>query len=251
MDFPERFDVIVIGGGHAGTEAALAAARMGARTVRSRTTSKPWGRCRATPRSAESVEATWSRKSMLSVARWPAQPTKLVSSSESSIAPRVRPCARHALSDPRVIGGQSGGVSKTSRICGDFQQAVDDLLLDGDRVTGRSHSPAFDFGADGRPDCGDVPRRRIHIGLQNFSAGRAGDPPSLSLAARLKELKSAAGPPEDRNAAAHRRARRSTSQRFEAQPGERSASGLFVPRRSIAAPAPGDVLDHAYERQYS
>ena len=92
---------------------------------------------------------------------------------------------------------------------------------------------------------------RIHIGLQNFSAGRAGDPPSLSLAARLKELKLPQG-----------RLKTGTPPRIdgrtidfsvlEAQPGDDPAgSGLFVPRHAVAAPAPGAVLDHAYECPYA
>ena len=70
-----------------------------------------------------------------------------------------------------------------------FQQAVDDLLLEGDRVAGAVTQSGIRFrGRTVVLTAGTFLDGRIHIGLQNFSAGRAGDPPSLSLSARLKEL---------------------------------------------------------------
>jgi len=190
MDFPERFDVIVIGGGHAGTEAALAAARMGARCVLLTHNIETLGQMSCNP----SIGGIGKGHLVKEI---------------DALGGAMASATDEAGIQFRILNGSKGPAVRATRAQADrvlyrrairkrlenqpnlwlFQQAVDDLLLDGDRVTGAVTQSGIRFS--GRTvilTAGTFLDGRIHIGLQNFSAGRAGDPPSLSLAARLKEL---------------------------------------------------------------
>ena len=191
MDFPEEFDVIVIGGGHAGTEAALAAARMGARTVLLTHSIETLGQMSCNP----SIGGIGKGHLVKEI---------------DALGGAMAAAADEAGIQFRILNRSKGPAVRATRAQADrvlyrrairrrlenqpnlwlFQQAVDDLLLDGDRVSGAVTQAGIRFrGRAVILTAGTFLDGRIHIGLQNFAAGRAGDPPSLSLAARLKELK--------------------------------------------------------------
>jgi tRNA uridine 5-carboxymethylaminomethyl modification enzyme len=136
MDFPERFDVIVIGGGHAGTEAALAAARMGARTVLLTHNIETLGQMSCNP-SIGGIGKGHLVKEVDALGG-----AMALATDEAGIQfrilnrSRVPPCARTRSSRPACFIDGNSKRLKTSRICG-FPAGVDDLLLDGDRVTER------------------------------------------------------------------------------------------------------------------
>ena len=191
MDFPEEFDVIVIGGGHAGTEAALAAARMGARTVLLTHSLETLGQMSCNPsiggigkgHLVKEIDALGG--AMAAAADEAGIQFRILNRSKG---PAVR--ATRAQADRVLYRRAIRGRLENQPNLWLFQQAVDDLLLDGDRVSGAVTQAGIRFrGRAVILTAGTFLDGRIHIGLQNFAAGRAGDPPSLSLAARLKELK--------------------------------------------------------------
>jgi tRNA uridine 5-carboxymethylaminomethyl modification enzyme len=191
MDFPDRFDVIVIGGGHAGTEAALAAARMGARTVLLTHNIETLGQMSCNPSIGGIGKGHLVREvdalggAMAAATDEAGIQFRILNRSKG---PAVR--ATRAQADRVLYKRAIRGRLENQPNLWLFQQAVDDLILEGDRVAGAITQSGIRFRASAVVlTAGTFLNGLIHVGLQHFAAGRAGDPPSLSLAARLRELR--------------------------------------------------------------
>ena len=190
MMYPQEFDVIVVGGGHAGTEAALAAARMGSKTLLLTHNIETLGQMSCNP-SIGGIGKGHLVKEIDALGGAMAAATdeggiqfRILNSSKG---PAVR--ATRAQADRILYKAAIRRRIENQPNLWLFQQAVDDLMVEGDRVVGavtqigirfRSRTVVLTAGTflDGK----------IHVGMNNYSAGRAGDPPAMSLSARLKEL---------------------------------------------------------------
>jgi tRNA uridine 5-carboxymethylaminomethyl modification enzyme len=191
MLYPKEFDVIVVGGGHAGTEAALAAARMGAQTLLLTHNIETLGQMSCNP-SIGGIGKGHLVKEVDALGG-----AMALATDEGGI-------------QFRILNGSKGPAVRATRAQADrilykaairrrlenqpnlmlFQQAVDDLMVEGDRVVGAVTQAGIRFRARAVVlTAGTFLDGRIHVGLENYSAGRAGDPPAVSLSARLKELK--------------------------------------------------------------
>ena len=188
---PQPFDVIVVGGGHAGTEAALAAARMGAQTL-------------LLTHNIETLGAMSCNPSIGGIGKG-----HLVKEVDA-LGGAMAIATDEAGIQFRILNSSKGPAVRATRAQADrvrykaairrrlenqpnlwlFQQAVDDLLLEGERVVGAVTQVGIAFrGRTVVLTAGTFLDGRIHVGLDNYQAGRAGDPPAVSLSARLKELK--------------------------------------------------------------
>ena len=195
MQYPKEFDVIVIGGGHAGTEAALAAARMGCATLLLTHNIETLGQMSCNP-SIGGIGKGHLVKEL------------------DALGGAMAAATDEAGIQFRILNGSKGPAVRATRAQADrvlykaairqrlenqpnlwlFQQAVDDLMVESDGVNERVVGAVTQIGLQFRArsvvlTAGTFLNGRIHVGLQNYSAGRAGDPPAISLSARLKELK--------------------------------------------------------------
>ena len=191
MLHPQHFDVIVVGGGHAGTEAALAAARMGCATLLLTHNIETLGQMSCNP-SIGGIGKGHLVKEVDALGGAMALATDEAGIQfrilNSSKGPAVR--ATRAQADRLLYKAAIRHRLENQPNLWIFQQAVDDLILDGDRVAGAITQVGVRFRSNTVVlTAGTFLDGRIHVGLQNYSAGRAGDPPSVSLSARLKELK--------------------------------------------------------------
>ena len=201
MLFPERFDVIVVGGGHAGTEAALASARMGQRTLLLTHNLETLGAMSCNPSIGGIGRGIWSRKSMRWAVPWPPPPTKPASSSASSIHRKVRPYAPRAQADRLLYKQAIRTRLENQPNLTVFAQACDDLILTANA------SPAWTqlgvrFEARCRAHRRHLPQRpdpRRAGKLYRRPDGR----PALGIAGGTAARTAVAGRlPEDRHAAA-------------------------------------------------
>ncbi len=190
MRYPEPFDVIVIGGGHAGTEACMAAARLGLRTL-------------LLTHTIETVGAMSCNPAIGGIGKG-----HLVKEIDALGGVMARAADRAGIQF-RVLNSRKGPAVRATRCQADralykaavrllienqpnlqvFQQAADDLRVEGDRVTGVVTQSGIQFSAGAVVlTAGTFLAGRIHVGMVNHEGGRAGDPPANALAARLREL---------------------------------------------------------------
>ncbi|HQN64868.1 MAG TPA: tRNA uridine-5-carboxymethylaminomethyl(34) synthesis enzyme MnmG [Methylophilus sp.] len=195
MDFPDRFDVIVVGGGHAGTEAALASARMGQKTLLLTHNIETLGQMSCNP-SIGGIGKGHLVKEVDALGGAMAAATdeggiqfRILNSSKG---PAVR--ATRAQADRILYKAAIRHRLENQPNLWLFQQAVDDIILEGDKAVGvvtqigvRYLSKSVVLTA------GTFLGGLVHVGLENYRAGRAGDPPAISLAAKLREIGLPAG----------------------------------------------------------
>ncbi|GAB3482067.1 tRNA uridine-5-carboxymethylaminomethyl(34) synthesis enzyme MnmG [Polaromonas eurypsychrophila] len=191
MFYPQEFDVIVVGGGHAGTEAALASARMGCKTLLLTHNIETLGQMSCNP-SIGGIGKGHLVKEVDAMGGAMALATdeggiqfRILNSSKG---PAVR--ATRAQADRILYKAAIRRMIENQPNLWLFQQAVDDLMVEGDRVVGAVTQVGIKFRSRTVVlTAGTFLDGKIHVGLQNYAAGRAGDPPAVSLSARLKELK--------------------------------------------------------------
>ena len=195
MNYPDLFDVIVVGGGHAGTEAALAAARMGQKTLLLTHNIETLGQMSCNP-SIGGIGKGHLVKEVDALGGAMAEATDVGGIQfrilNSSKGPAVR--ATRAQADRILYKAAIRHKLENQPNLWLFQQAVDDIVLEGERVAGVVTQIGLRFNAKSVVlTAGTFLGGLVHVGLQNYSAGRAGDPPAISLAARLRELSLPAG----------------------------------------------------------
>ena len=190
MQYPDKFDVIVIGGGHAGTEACLASARMGCKTLLLSHNIETLGQMSCNP-AIGGIGKSHLVKEIDALGGAMATATDLGGIQFRVLNSRKGPAVRatRAQADRVRYKAAIRGILENQPNLTIFQQAVDDLVIQGDRVTGVITQMGLSFNAKTVVvTAGTFLAGRVHIGLENHSAGRAGDPPAETLAHRLREL---------------------------------------------------------------
>jgi len=190
MQFPDKFDVIVVGGGHAGTEAALAAARMGQKTLLLTHNIETLGQMSCNP-SIGGIGKGHLVKEVDALGGAMAMATdeggiqfRILNASKG---PAVR--ATRAQADRILYKAAIRRTLENQPNLWLFQQAVDDITLEGDKAVGVVTQIGLKFASKSVVlTTGTFLGGLVHVGMQNYSAGRAGDPPAISLAARLREI---------------------------------------------------------------
>ena len=195
MLYPQEFDVIVVGGGHAGTEAALASARMGCKTLLLSHNIETLGQMSCNP-SIGGIGKGHLVKEVDALGGAMALATdeggiqfRILNSSKG---PAVR--ATRAQADRILYKAAIRRRLENQENLWLFQQAVDDLMVESNGTEDRVVGAVTQVGVRFRSKtvvltAGTFLDGKIHVGLENYAAGRAGDPPAVSLSARLKELK--------------------------------------------------------------
>ena len=190
MKYPHCFDVIVVGGGHAGTEACLAAARMGCSTLLLTHNIETLGQMSCNP-AIGGIGKSHLVKEVDALGGAMAKATDLGGIQFRVLNARKGPAVRatRAQADRVRYKAAIRGILENQPNLSIFQQAVDDLIIENNRVTGVVTQMGLQFKAKTVVvTAGTFLAGKVHIGLENHSAGRAGDPPSINLAQRLREL---------------------------------------------------------------
>ncbi len=190
MGFQQHFDVIVVGGGHAGTEAALAAARMGVSTLLVSHNIETLGQMSCNP-AIGGIGKTHLVKEVDALGGAMAHAADLAGiqfrTLNASKGPAVR--ATRVQADRLLYKAAIRSLLENQPNLSIFQQAIDDLIVNGEQVCGVITQTGLRFMAERVVlTTGTFLGGKIHIGLDNYAAGRAGDPPAIALADRLREL---------------------------------------------------------------
>ncbi|HFC8532620.1 TPA: tRNA uridine-5-carboxymethylaminomethyl(34) synthesis enzyme MnmG [Neisseria lactamica] len=191
MIYPKTYDVIVVGGGHAGTEAALAAARMGAQTLLLTHNIETLGQMSCNPSIGGIGKGHLVREldalggaMALATDKSGIQFRRLNASKGAAVR------ATRAQADRILYKAAIREMLENQENLDLFQQSVDDVTLDGDRISGVITAMGVEFKARAVVlTAGTFLSGKIHIGLENYEGGRAGDPAAKSLGGRLRELK--------------------------------------------------------------
>jgi tRNA uridine 5-carboxymethylaminomethyl modification enzyme len=190
MIFPERFDVIVIGGGHAGTEACLAAARMGCKTLLLTHNIETLGQMSCNP-AIGGIGKSHLVKEIDALGGAMALATDKGGIQFRVLNARKGPAVRatRAQADRILYKAAIRDTLENQPNLWIFQQAADDVIVENDEIRGVITQMGLKFHANQVVlTAGTFLGGLIHIGMQNYSGGRAGDPPSIALSKRLREL---------------------------------------------------------------
>ena len=190
MIYPKTYDVIVVGGGHAGTESALAAARMGAQTLLLTHNIETLGQMSCNPSIGGIGKGHLVREldalggaMALATDKSGIQFRRLNASKGAAVR------ATRAQADRILYKAAIREMLENQENLDLFQQSVDDVTLDGDRISGVITAMGVEFKARAVVlTAGTFLSGKIHIGLENYEGGRAGDPAAKSLGGRLREL---------------------------------------------------------------
>ena len=190
MEYPDQYDVLVIGGGHAGTEAALASARKGAKTLLLTHNIETLGQMSCNP-AIGGIGKSHLVKEIDALDGAMARATDRGGIQFRILNARKGPAVRatRAQADRVLYKAAVREILENQEYLDIFQQAVDDLIIEGETVKGVVTQSGIRFrGQSVVLTAGTFLGGLIHIGMQNYAGGRAGDPPAMRLAERLREM---------------------------------------------------------------